>query len=40
MADADALQLEAMLQAAIIGSPNQVEAVTANMERRTPVFGD
>lgn len=26
--------------AALIGSPNQVEAVTANFEKRPPVFGD
>jgi enoyl-CoA hydratase/carnithine racemase len=38
--DADALQLEAKLQAAIIGSPNQAEAVMANVEGRAPVFGD
>jgi enoyl-CoA hydratase/carnithine racemase len=24
----------------LIGSPNQVEAITANFENRTPVFGD
>jgi hypothetical protein len=25
---------------AIFGSPNQVEAITANFENRAPVFGD
>lgn len=40
MQDADALRLEARLQAAIIGSPNQAEAVMANVEGRAPVFED
>ena len=40
MRDADALQLEAKLQAAIIGSPDQAEAVMANVEGRAPVFRD
>ncbi len=35
-----ALQLEAQLQIALIGSPNQVEAVTANLEKRSPEFKD
>lgn len=40
MTDADALQLEATLQGRIIGSPNQREAVMANIERRAPEFKD
>lgn len=39
--DADttqALALEAMLQADLIGSPNQVEAVMANIQKRDPKF--
>ncbi|MEO0487703.1 MAG: crotonase/enoyl-CoA hydratase family protein [Pseudomonadota bacterium] len=35
----DALKLEAELQAALIGSPNQMEAVMANMQKRPPKFG-
>ncbi len=35
-----ALQLEAQLQIALIGSPNQIEAVTANLEKRSPEFKD
>jgi enoyl-CoA hydratase/carnithine racemase len=33
------LPLEARLQAAIIGSPNQIEAATATLEKRPPRFG-
>ncbi|MCB1368111.1 MAG: crotonase/enoyl-CoA hydratase family protein [Rhodobacteraceae bacterium] len=33
------LRLEAELQAKIIASPNQVEAVMANMQKRPPKFG-
>ncbi len=36
---ADALQREARLQTGLFGKPNQAEAVTANFERRAPVFG-
>ena len=36
----DALALEAELQAGIIGSANQVEAVQANLARRRPDFKD
>ena len=32
------LKLEATLQTKLIGSPNQMEAVLANMEKRTPKF--
>jgi enoyl-CoA hydratase/carnithine racemase len=32
------LQLEANLQAKLIGSENQVEAIRANFEKRAPVF--
>jgi enoyl-CoA hydratase/carnithine racemase len=31
---------EARIQRAVIGTPNQVEAVTASFEKRDPVFGD
>ena len=34
------LELEAALQGALIGSPNQVEAVRANFEKRAPEFKD
>ncbi|MEM6897585.1 MAG: crotonase/enoyl-CoA hydratase family protein [Pseudomonadota bacterium] len=34
-----ALALEAELQAALLGSPNQIEAVMANMQKRPPKFG-
>lgn len=34
------LGLEASLQSALIGSPNQVEAIRANFEKRPPKFDD
>lgn len=34
------LELEASLQGQLIGSPNQVEAITANFEKRAPEFND
>lgn len=34
------LGLEARLQSKLIGSPNQVEAIKANMEQRDPTFKD
>ena len=34
------LELEASLQEALIGSPNQIEAITANFEKRAPAFKD
>lgn len=37
---ADGLALEAKAQASVIGGPNQVEAVKANMEKRPPKFSD
>jgi enoyl-CoA hydratase/carnithine racemase len=37
---ADGLRLEESLQLTLIGTPNQVEAVQANMEKRTPRFKD
>ena len=37
-APGDGLKLEAELQAKIIASPNQVEAVMANVQKRKPVF--
>jgi enoyl-CoA hydratase/carnithine racemase len=36
----DALRLEESLQRSLIGSPNQMEAVQANMEKRAPRFTD
>jgi enoyl-CoA hydratase/carnithine racemase len=36
----EGLQLEAQLQARLIGSPNQIEAVKANLEKRAPEFRD
>ncbi|MFW2587201.1 crotonase/enoyl-CoA hydratase family protein [Sagittula sp. SSi028] len=35
---AEALRLEAVLQAEVIGQPNQMEAVFANMQKRPPRF--
>ena len=40
LTDADALQLEAHLQMALLGRTNQVEAVAANLEKRLPNFTD
>jgi enoyl-CoA hydratase/carnithine racemase len=40
LTEADALALEARLQGGIIGSPNQLEAVQANLARRKPEFLD
>jgi enoyl-CoA hydratase/carnithine racemase len=36
----EGLALEAKLQAGLIGKPNQIEAVQANMEKRAPAFKD
>jgi len=36
----EGLQLEESLQRTLIGSPNQIEAVQANMQKRAPVFAD
>ena len=36
----DGLRLEEKLQRSLIGQPNQVEAVRANMEKRAPKFED
>lgn len=38
--DADGLMIESVEQQAIIGKPNQMEAVRANFEKRAPVFSD
>ena len=38
--DATALRLEATLQLSLLGSPNQVESVRANIEKRTPQYTD
>jgi enoyl-CoA hydratase/carnithine racemase len=40
MSRADALKLETALQVTLIGSPNQTEAVQANMMKRAPSFKD
>ena len=37
---ADALKLETELQVPLLGSPNQMEAVQANMTKRDPSFAD
>ena len=34
------LELEASLQTALIGTPNQIEAIKANFEKRPPAFSD
>ncbi len=36
----DRLELEAGLQRALIGAPNQLEAISANLEQRAPSFED
>lgn len=36
----EGLRLEARLQGGLIGKPNQIEAVRANMEKRAPKFDD
>jgi enoyl-CoA hydratase/carnithine racemase len=36
----EGLRLEASIQATLIGSPNQTEAVRANLEKRAPAFAD
>ncbi|MGH0030807.1 MAG: crotonase/enoyl-CoA hydratase family protein [Myxococcota bacterium] len=36
----EGLALEAKLQGTVMGKPNQIEAVKANMEKRTPNFSD
>ena len=38
LADADALKLEAGLQMSLLGGENQIEAVMANVDARTPEF--
>lgn len=40
MSRADALKLETALQVTLLGTPNQVEAVQANMAKRGPSFKD
>jgi enoyl-CoA hydratase/carnithine racemase len=37
---ADGLQLEESLQRSLIGRPNQIEAVQANLGKRAPLFAD
>ena len=36
----EGFKLEERLQAGLIGSPNQIEAVKANLEKREPRFKD
>jgi enoyl-CoA hydratase/carnithine racemase len=36
----ESLRLEARLQTSLMGTPNQLEAVHANLENRKPEFGD
>jgi len=38
--EAEGLALEASLQASVMGRPNQIEAVKANLEKREPRFSD
>ena len=40
LGELDALALEARIQGGVIGRPNQVEAVRANLEKRAPKFVD
>ncbi|KPK16329.1 MAG: enoyl-CoA hydratase [Myxococcales bacterium SG8_38] len=40
MTRADALKLETALQVSLLGSPNQMETVQANMQKREPSFKD
>lgn len=40
LSEGEALAMEARLQLGVIGSPNQLEAVTANLERRPAKFAD
>lgn len=40
LSTADALRLEAALQTPLLGSPNQLEVVQANLEEREPRFRD
>ena len=40
LSEVEALEMEARLQLSVIGSPNQAEAVTANLEKRPPKFAD
>lgn len=40
LSEAESLALEAELQLAVMGSPNQAEAVRANFEKRAPEFAD
>ena len=40
LSDEEGLRLEEGLQRSLMGKPNQVEAVRANMEKRDPEFSD
>jgi enoyl-CoA hydratase/carnithine racemase len=40
LSDSEALALEAALQLGVLGKKNQLEAVMANMQKRTPEFDD
>ena len=40
LSEAESLALEARIQVGLLGAPNQVEAVRANLEKRAPKFED
>jgi hypothetical protein len=40
LSDSEALALEAELQLGVLGKKNQLEAVMANMQKRSPEFYD
>ena len=40
LSEAEGLMMEAELQQAVIGTPNQIEAVMAEMEKRPAKFSD
>jgi enoyl-CoA hydratase/carnithine racemase len=40
LSDPEALALEAELQLGVLGKKNQLEAVMANMQKRSPEFDD
>ena len=40
LTEAEALALEARLQLGVMGTPNQLEAVAANLQKRAPDFDD
>jgi enoyl-CoA hydratase/carnithine racemase len=40
MSEVDSLALEASIQKSLMGSPNQIEAVLSNLQKRKPVFAE